>query len=177
MTTSGTSPRRVPRWAHAVGTLVAITAMLVFNGCASFSSVPKASSERDLAAKYSILAPDLVRVYVYRLGAHPLVRYTSGISLDGDGLGSIGRHRYVVADIAPGAHRVVASTIMKKGGRFLASSELSFNAAAGEIVFIRVEVPTFWPVDPPTLLRVEQHEGAKALAECSLIREASSPVR
>jgi hypothetical protein len=139
-------------------------------------AVPKAPPLLDLQAKIFTPSSGAARIYVYRLVKSWFARYDSRIRIDpeppGSGLhmGAISKRLYVYADVAAGKHTVTAVTVLYDEGypKDIASNRLTLDVVAGNIYFVRVELPGTWPVDPPEMRLISTAEGIAAVRDCQL---------
>lgn len=87
----------------------------------------------------NIAAAGNATVYVYRPWAFPASGYTALLTLDAQPAKSLKNASYIVFQVAPGRHvlRTVKQGFRDWGGKV---QELSFDAAAGQICFVKYNV-------------------------------------
>jgi hypothetical protein len=134
---------------------------------ACLTSVPKASRELDLAAKDFKSPPGKARIYVYQSGYRSVL---GTISVDGDLVGVMRGNMFVVADVTPGRHVVVAKseTDTALSGGALGSSMLTLEAVTNAVYFVRLTYGFGWPFHAPPLKVVSDTEGRKAVLKTKL---------
>ena len=106
--------------------LLAVAALA--SGCAS---LPMADPAQDTAAKAFAIAPGKSKIYVYRnetFGA----AVTMDVFIDGRAIGQTGSKTYLLAEVAPGAHKVM--------GKAENEDTIDLNTVAGRVYYIWQEV-------------------------------------
>jgi len=124
--------------------------------------VPRASAEDDARAKRFETRPDSCGLYVYREGQDGGSMELE-LTLDGRPIGRTSGGDFLFVWISPGSH-----TLASRGDENL---QLSFEAGAGELVFVRQEGALGNWVIASKLVRVDENEGRRAVAGC--VRAAS----
>jgi hypothetical protein len=127
-------------------------------------SVPKASPELDLAAKNFMAPSGKARIYVYQSRSGII----GTISVDERFVGVIRGNMYVVADVEPGRHVVLArsETDTTVSGGPLGSSTATVEAVTNAVHFVRLT--SGWPFHAPPLKVVSDTEGRKAVLKARL---------
>jgi hypothetical protein len=124
--------------------------------------VPRASAEDDARAKSFETRPDYCGLYVYREGPDGSAVELE-LTLDGRPLGRTSGGDFLFTWVQPGPH-----TLASRADEDL---QLSFEAAAGALVFVRQEgVMGYWTL-ASKLVRVADEEGRRAVLGC--VRAAS----
>jgi hypothetical protein len=124
--------------------------------------VPRASMEDDARAKSFETRPEYGGLYVYREGPDGAALELE-LTLDGRPLGRTSGGDYLFTWVQPGPH-----TLASRADQDL---QLSFEAAAGALVFVRQEgVMGYWTM-ASKLVRVGEEEGRRAVLGC--VRAAS----
>ena len=134
--------------------LLGISALV--SGCAS---LPMADPAVDSAAKTFSVAPDRSKIYVFRnetFGA----AITMEVFLDGRPLGRTVSKSYLVADVAPGAHKVM--------GKAENEDTLDIVTAAGRIYYVWQEVKMGGWTARNRLVQVDDANGRAGVLECKL---------
>jgi len=123
--------------------------------------VPKASPELDLGAKN--FKPPSGKARIYILGHGGVI---GTISVDGTLVGVIRGNMYVMADVEPGRHVVVANseTDTTISGGSLGSSTATVEAVANAVHFVRLTRSWFHA----PLKVVSETEGRKAVLKARL---------
>jgi Protein of unknown function (DUF2846) len=131
-------------------------------GCAS---VPMASVDKDAKAKTFATQPGTANIYLYRnerFGGNANME----IFLDNNEIAATLGKTYIVLEVAPGAHTIMASSGYN-------SSDVNLIAEAGKNYFVWQEIKFGMELDyfaPRTLLHlVDQETGEAGVKECELI--------
>lgn len=119
--------------------------------------VPRASAEDDARAKRFETRPDACGLYVYREGADGGAIELE-LTLDGRPIGRTSGGDYLFNWVTPGSHKLAS-----RGDENL---QLSFEAAAGELIFVRQEGTLGNWVVASKLVRVTEEEGRRVVAGC-----------
>lgn len=133
---------------------------------------PAAEPERDADQKRFVPSAGSARIYVYRQRSNFWGRYDNYVFVDGQPVGAIGPGQYTSVDVGGGERVVLVETHLTWKGqeRVIATAHLPMTANSGESYFVRIDVATFWPSDPPKLTVIEQAEGKNAIKRCRLAR-------
>ena len=126
------------------------------SGCAS---VPMADPAMDSAAKTFNVAPDRAKIYVYRnetMGA----TVTMDVFLNGRQLGQTVSRTFLVAEVAPGAQRLM--------GKAENEDTLDFTAAAGRVYYVWQEVKMGGFYARNKLQLMDDAAGKAGVMECKL---------
>jgi hypothetical protein len=126
------------------------------SGCAS---VPMADPAQDSAAKAFTVAPDRAKIYVYRnetFGA----ALTMDVFLNGRPLGQTVSKTYLVAEVDPGAYRLM--------GKAENEDSLDLMTAAGRVYYVWQEVKMGGFSGRNKLQQVDDATGRAGVMECKL---------
>jgi hypothetical protein len=137
-----------------------VAAVLLVSGCAS---VPMADSSADTAAKAFTAPAGRSRIYVYRnetLGA----ALTMDVFVNGRRLGQTGARTYLVADVPPGAHKIL--------GKAENESMVELSTVAGRTYFVWQEVKMGLMSGRNLLQVVDEKTGRAGVLESNLAAEA-----
>ena len=134
-----------------------LTLALLASSC---TYVPRASPEEDARAKTFATRPDLCGVYVYREGSDGGSTELE-VLLDGRLLGRSSGGDYLFTWVQPGSHTLES--------RSDGDMQISFQAAAGGLVFVRHEgTMGYWTI-ASKFTRIPEEEGRRAVQKCVLV--------
>ncbi|MGE0828635.1 MAG: hypothetical protein AB7O04_04705 [Hyphomonadaceae bacterium] len=150
-----------------VGAAVAMVALVALNNLSGNRAVKDASDEARAAALAFQPPAGQAALYVFRSG---FIGKAAGmnIALDEKTIAQLKSPRFTSLPITPGAHKVLASF----GGGLASQSkpaEFSFEAAAGEIVALKVTMGFGAMQSPIQIERVSADEAKTALASMRMV--------
>ncbi len=122
--------------------------------------VDYADPQADSAAKQFSPPPGMAQLYVYR-DDNVVINTTIDVLLDGVKLGTTQVGTYLAVPVEPGSHTVVA-----KGEN---SDEVSFEAEAGENVFIQIGVGLGVVTNRARLMMMDEKAGREAVVNTRLV--------
>ena len=129
-------------------------ALLIVSGC---SSVPMATEQEDQAAKKFQASSDHSIIYVFRDQILLSAGVTTPFFLDGKLVAGISDFTFCQLDVAPGEHKLSASS---NTGLF---ASLPITTEASQIYFFRL-------TGRPRILPVSADEGQRQVQKCKLLQ-------